>query len=91
MCAFAVSALAAAPETDAPHWAFWLGPVAFDNALNLEPCASVGRPSLSGQGLSPRNDPFTPAARSVLLASSLVPAGQGEARSAGSVAGAGGG
>jgi len=38
--AFAVSALAAAPETDAPHWAFWLGPVAFDNALNLEPCAS---------------------------------------------------
>ena len=45
------------------------GPAASDNALNLESRASVGGPPLSKQGPSPRNDPFTPAASPVPLAS----------------------
>ena len=59
------------------------GPVALTTHRTLMPCASVGRPPLSAQGPSPRNDPFTPAASPVPLASSLVPAGQDAAHSAG--------
>jgi hypothetical protein len=45
------------------------GPASSDNAPNLESRASVGGPSLSKQGPSPRNDPFTPAASPVPLPS----------------------
>ena len=55
------------------------GSAASDNAPNLEPCASVGRPPLSKPGPSPRN-PIHPGG--VPPASGLAPAGQGEARSA---------
>ena len=58
------------------------GPASSDNAPNLEPRANVGRPPLSEQGPSPGNDPVTPAASPVPLASGLAPAGQGDARSA---------
>ena len=60
----AVSAPGAALKADAPYALSGYGSATPDNVPNLEPC---------GQGLSPRNDPFTPAAI-------LVPAEQGEAR-----------
>ena len=45
------------------------GPASSDNASNLGSRASVGGPTLSKQGPSPRNDPFSPAASPVPLAS----------------------
>ena len=60
----AVSAPGAAPKADAPYALSGYGSATSDNVPNLEPC---------GQGLSPRNDPFTQAAI-------LAPAEQGEAR-----------
>jgi hypothetical protein len=45
------------------------GPASSDNAPNLGPSASVDGPSLSKQASSPRNDPFTPAASPLPLAS----------------------
>lgn len=45
------------------------GPAASDNPANLGPRARVDGSSLSQQGSSPRNEPFTPAANSVSLAS----------------------
>ena len=45
------------------------GPASSDNPPNLGPRASMAGPSLSKQGPSPRNDPFTPAANPVPLAS----------------------
>ena len=49
----AVSAPGAAPKADAPYALSGYGSARSDNVPTLEPC---------GQGLSPRNDPFTPAA-----------------------------
>ena len=60
----AVSAPGAAPKADAPYALSGYGSARSDNVPTLEPC---------GQGLSPRNDPSTPAAI-------LAPAEQGEAR-----------
>jgi hypothetical protein len=45
------------------------GPASSDNAPSLESRASVGKPPLSKQDPSPRNDPFTP----VITATSPVP------------------
>ncbi len=45
------------------------GPASSDNAPSLESRASVSGPPLSNQGPSPRNNPFTPAASPLPLAS----------------------
>ena len=60
------------------------GPASSDNTPSLESRASVGGPSLSEQGPSPRNDPFTSAASPVPLA--LVN-GPGAAAGSGTVPG----